>query len=403
MKMIRIFILSIFIFCHLGNTISWGEEEPLPNNMANNSANNLAVSPHLIAALKRYVKFYEEQILCKDTSPNLSKDQEIEIQNSIIRYAQTFSEIISLLDVDAFNEFILFLTIQYFEKPHERDAIQILSDQIYLILEEQFQMQENHHCVKAFGQGGIEGFYWLATLEVGLSIYQKSKLTQRGLQGLGKVFQAFYARFIRLSKSRTLVLVSDEAFLKSSQWVIYLKDLMGKTPRQRLIRFLTAGASIGVITEGYIYHVKNQKINPKLLFEKIKLWMALDLALRVYDFKEVIQKEYEQFQNKMLNSLDFESRFLEYKKSISQFTLEMEHFKNKDPRFWANLELDPEFLDAFCESFPKLELLVKQSLKKIEGDVRSQKISHISLAPLEEELGETALMLLKMEAQYQKK
>ena len=122
--------------------------------------------------------------VCEDKTVALKK------QLMVSRRAQALSQAVVDIGNDVYNLFLLALMKRYVEEAGHRDALQLLVDELIKIVGPELEARENHRVWKSAIQGGSDGFYVLATLEVLNAVGKRTKAFEKLSSMLQKTSQA---------------------------------------------------------------------------------------------------------------------------------------------------------------------------------------------------------------------
>ncbi len=363
----------------------------------------------LNASIEEYLQFFEELSAQegeeKERTPEeivRAKIETLEKQLILSRKAQALSHAVVDIGNDVYNLFLLALMKRYVEEANHRAALGLLVDELIKVVQPEIEARENHRVWKSAIQGGADGFYVLATLEVLGAVGKKAKPFER----LSNLIQKMKAGQpapapIVISEATDLVVrggasgVTAKATARGSflrrllsfrPSPMSLERWIGKSGLARTGRAVAVGVLLGMLYDGYKHHWTEQKLNPQLLFDMIQSLAVLDLAARTVEFRENISSAPEtlSFEEK----IEFLKSHQETQKLLAQ---ELEQFTMMAPQFLANVPIDEAefeehplkpFLDSFYEEYPQ----VKEALIQDE-------VSAVSLSPIELMLGDTAIRL----------
>ena len=339
-----------------------------------------------------------------------AKTEMLEKQLVLSRKAQALSYAIVDIGNDVYNLFLLTLMKRYMEEADHREALQLLMNELINAVQPEIEAKENHRVWKSAIQGGADGFYVLATLEVLNAIGKKTKAFEK-LSNLMRATRAGEPASVVIGEGTDMAVRGGgaggsnlpvrigEVAAKATSRGSFLKGLLsfrpspiqverwlGKPGMGRAGRVVAVGILLGMLYDGYQYHWTEQKLNPSLLFEMIQTLAILDLAARVVEFREGVSSQ--------SNTMSFDERvkFLESHQATQKLLeSEFEHFEIAAPQFLANISIDVAefedhplklFLDSFYEENPK----VKEALIKKE-------VSAVSLSPVELMLEDSVILL----------
>ncbi|MBI3016912.1 MAG: hypothetical protein HYY62_02805 [Deltaproteobacteria bacterium] len=374
-------------------------------------------------SIEEYLSFFDEESKesPQEEKKEISKEailkaktEMFEKQLILSRKAQALSYAVVDIGNDVYNLFLLNLMKRYMEEADHREALQLLIDELIRVVQPEIEARENHRVWKSAIQGGADGFYVLATLEVLNAVGKKTKAFER-LSNLMQKIHAGQPASVVISETTEIVVSGGaaggvnlpvrvgEVAAKATARGSFLKGLLsfrpspvqverwlGKPGIGRMGRAVAVGILLGMLYDGYKYHWTEQKLNPSLLFEMVQTLAILDLAARVIEFRESISSQPSPM------SFDERDKFLESHKATQQLLeSEFKQFEIAVPQFLANISVDVAefeehplklFLDSFYEENPK----VKEALIKKE-------VSAVSLSPIELMLEDSAILLHRFE------
>ncbi len=355
----------------------------------------------------------------------------LEKQTMVSRRAQALTNTILDLGNEPFNLFLGQVMGRYLEEPHHREACQLLIGELIRTTRSEIEAGQNHRLWKSTVKGASDGFYILTTLEIIQALGKKTKVMDRlsrmaqkiSSQPVPQVAVETTAMVASAAEEARLPMVIEqvaakeagESFLKGLSFKlspIQLEKLLGKPGVPRIIRVVGIGALIGMLYDGYAYHISEQKLDPQILFHIIQTLAILDLTARVLEFNgKLLQSESKTPALELLNSGRFES----YRLGQQLLEKEFKQFETAAPQFLANVPLNNEsvapavppskeapleiFLDSFYETYPQIEAVFEHTQVHerlslgLKEDEKFQKVSRVSLSPIELMLQETSIWI----------
>ncbi|MBI3018755.1 MAG: hypothetical protein HYY61_02540 [Deltaproteobacteria bacterium] len=368
-------------------------------------------------SIEEYIQFFEEWTKPAEAPepPSATEEEEagpsLEKQMMLSRRAQALSQAVVDIGNEAYNIFLLQLMRRYLEEEKNREPIQILVDELIKVVQPELEERENHRVWKSAIQGGSDGFYVLATLEVLNAVGKKTKPFER-LSNFIQKMHAGQPASVVISEATEVVVRGGaaggvhlpvrigEVAAKATSRGSFLKGLLsfrpspmqverwlGKPGLPRMGRAIALGVLLVMLYDGYKYHFRFQKLDPSLLFELIQTLSILDLAVRVIEFRETFDT-----QNETL-SVDQKFEFLKTCQATQKLLeSELKQLETTAPQFLANVPFDEAsfqrgqesplslFLDSFYEAHPQLQKVFEE-----------KEVSRVSLSPIELMLQGTAI------------